>query len=121
MKTMLSAGALAALLAAAAAPAFAQATLILPPYDGSGPTPRIATEGQAIDALHQKGVVRISRIGHVGDYWESDGMLDGRPVVGYVFDNGAVETKQASPGELQSAALPPLGPAEQSAQLPSGD
>ena len=109
-----------ALFANVAAPmAFAQ-TLVLPPY-GGGPTPKIATEGDALQALHRQGVVRISRIGHVGNYWESDGMLNGRPVVGYAFDNGAVETKPASPGAIQSAALPPVGSPEQSAQLPSGD
>lgn len=119
MKVM-SAGILA-LLAMAAAPAFAQTKLVLPAHDGSAPTPKIATEGDALQALHRRGVTQIGRIGHVGDYWESDGILNGRPIVGYAFDNGAVEIKRAGPGEIQSAALPPVGPPEQSAELPSGD
>lgn len=93
-----------------AAPAVAQTSLILPPYDGS-PAPKIATEQQALAALQAHGVVDVQRLGRVGDYWEGAGLERGRPVVAYVFTSGAIETRQASPDQLHQAlrALPPAG------------
>jgi hypothetical protein len=107
----------AAALVAATGPAFAQTNLILPPYNGD-PTPKIATEGAALAALHQRGVVDVRRLGKVGDYWESDGRLNGGPIVAYVFDSGAIEIKPSAQGAIQSAALPPVDAPEQSAELP---
>jgi hypothetical protein len=101
----------AALVAAIAIPAFAQSALILPPYDGSGPMPKIATEDQALATLRARGLTHIAGLGLVGDYWEGEGVLRGRPVVAYLFGNGALEVKPAQPGEhvpvpVQSAEAP---------------
>lgn len=106
-----------AAVVAVAAPAFAQANLILPPYNGD-PSPKIATESDALTALHHRGVADVQRLGKVGDYWESDGRLNGRPIVAYVFDSGAIEIKPSTPDAIQSAALPPINTLEQSAELP---
>lgn len=114
----LSAGILVLLGAFLATPVLAQTSLILPPYNGD-PSPKIATEAQALHALQRRGVARVRHIGKVGDYWESDGMLNGKPVVAYVFDSGAIEIKPAAPDTLQSAALPPVDVQEQSAELPN--
>ena len=99
-----------ALSAVVIAPVLAQADdLILPPYDGSAPPAKIATDGQALAVLHQRGVGHVSGLGRVGDYWEGEGMLAGKPVIAYVFTSGALEIQPAAPGErvrTQSAALP---------------
>ena len=98
-----------ALGASVAAPALARADLLLPPYDGSQPLAKIATASQALAALHHGGVARVSSLGRVGDYWESDGLLKGKPVIAYVFSDGRLKIQPASPGErvpLQSAELP---------------
>lgn len=105
----------AAVLAGPAA--FAQTSLILPPYDG-GTAPKIDTPSQALAALRAHGVADVNRLGKVGDYWESDGIVAGQPVVAYVFDNGAVEVKGSTPAAVQSAALPRIGLPEQTAELP---
>jgi hypothetical protein len=107
----------AAAMTVAAGPAFAQASLILPPYNGD-PSPKVATESDALTALHQRGIADVQRLGKVGDYWESDGRLNGRPIVAYVFDSGAIEIKASTPDAVQSAALPPVNMPEQSAELP---
>ncbi len=99
-----------ALSAIVAAPAFAQAAdTLLPPYDGSAPPAKVATDAQALAALHQRGIARVSSFGRVGDYWESEGMLAGKPVIAYVFTDGALQIQPAIPGErirAQSAQLP---------------
>lgn len=102
----------------AAPAAFAETSLILPPYDGSAPAPKVDTQSQALAALQARGVADVNRLGKVGDYWESDGIVGGQPVVAYVFDNGAVEVKSSTPAALQSAALPRVGLPEQTAELP---
>jgi hypothetical protein len=87
----------------------AQADVLLPPYDGSQPPAKIATDDQALAALHQRGVSRVSALGRVGDYWEGWGMLKGRPVIAYVFADGALKIQPARPGDripVQSAGLP---------------
>lgn len=88
-----------------AGPAVAETTLVIP----APSAPKIATEGQALAALHARGVSQVRHIGLVGDYWEGMGIEGGRPVVAYVFDNGAIETHPASADELQQAFLPPTG------------
>jgi len=93
---------IAAAVALAAPAAFAQTSLILPPYDGGTP-PAIATQGQALAALSHRGVADVRCLALVGDYWEGAGMLGGKPVVAYVFDNGALEIHPASPGALMQA------------------
>lgn len=99
-----------ALGAAVIAPIFAQADqVLLPPYDGSAPSAKVATDDQALAALHQRGIARVSSFGRVGDYWEGEGMLAGKPVIAYVFTDGALQIQPASPGErvrTQSAELP---------------
>jgi hypothetical protein len=99
-----------ALSAALIVPVLAQADqVLLPPYDGSAPPTKVATDAQAIAALHQRGVARVSSLGRVGDYWEGEGMLAGKPVIVYVFSDGALQIQPAAPGErvrTQSAQLP---------------
>jgi hypothetical protein len=98
-----------ALGAVIAAPALAQADVLLPPYDGSQPPAKIATDSAALAALHHGGVARVSSLGQVGDYWEGNGFVKGKPVIAYVFSDGAVKIQPASPGErvrVQSAELP---------------
>jgi hypothetical protein len=99
-----------ALSAAVVAPTFAQADdLILPPYDGSAPPAKVATDAQALDALHQRGVTRVSGLGRVGDYWVSQGILAGKPVNAYIFTDGALQIQPATPGDrvrVQSAQMP---------------
>jgi hypothetical protein len=107
----------AAAMTVAAGPAFAQTNLVLPPYNGD-PAPKVATESDALTALNQRGVADVQRLGKVGDYWESDGVLNGRPIIAYVFDSGAIEIKPSAPDAAQSAALPPINMPEQSAELP---
>jgi hypothetical protein len=100
----------AALSAVVVAPAFAQADeLLLPPYDGSAPTAKVATVAQALALLHQRGIARVSSFGRVGDYWEGEGRLAGKPVIAYVFADGALQIQPAAPGDrvrTQSAQLP---------------
>jgi len=99
-----------ALSAVFVAPQFARADeLILPPYDGSAPPPKVATDAQALAVLHHRGIGRVSNLGRVGDYWESDGTRAGEPVIAYVFNDGALQIQPAARGErvpLQSAQLP---------------
>jgi hypothetical protein len=99
-----------ALGAAIVVPAFAQADeLILPPYNGSAPPAKVATDAQAMAVLHQRGIAHVSGFGRVGDYWESEGTLAGKPVIAYVFNNGVLQIQPARPGEgirTQSAQLP---------------
>jgi hypothetical protein len=99
-----------ALSAIVVAPVLAQAEdTLLPPYDGSAPPAKVATDAQALAALRQRGIARVSGFGRVGDYWESEGMLAGKPVIAYVFTNGALEIQPAAPGDrirTQSAELP---------------
>ncbi|HEX4195526.1 MAG TPA: hypothetical protein VHY80_20625 [Stellaceae bacterium] len=98
-----------ALGAGIAAPALVQADVLLPPYDGSQPPAKIATDSEALAALHHGGVARVTTLGRVGDYWESNGFLKGKPVIAYVFSDGALNIQPASPGErvrVQSAELP---------------
>lgn len=99
-----------ALSAIVVAPAFVQAAdTLLPPYGGSAPPAKVATDAQALAALHQRGIARASSFGRVGDYWESEGMLAGKPVIAYVFSDGALQIQPAAPGErvrTQSAQLP---------------
>jgi hypothetical protein len=99
-----------ALSAIVVAPMFAQAAnVLLPPYDGGTPQAKVATDAQALAALHQRGIVRVSSFGRVGDYWEGEGLLAGKPVIAYVFSDGALQIQPAAPGErvrAQSAELP---------------
>jgi hypothetical protein len=99
-----------ALSAVIVAPVLVQAAdVLLPPYDGSAPPAKIATDAQALAALHQRGVARVSSLGRVGDYWESEGMLAGKRVIAYVFTDGALQIQPAAPGErvrTQSAQVP---------------
>lgn len=102
--TNLSRSALAALaLALAGAPALAQ-TLVIPPP----PQPKIATASAALAALSHDGIRNVERLGLVGDYWESEGRLDGRPVVAYLYTDGALKVQPATAGALLQAfgALP---------------
>lgn len=99
-----------ALGAIVGAPAFAQAAdVLLPPYDGSASPDKVATDAQALAVLQQRGITRVSSFGRVGDYWESAGLLAGKPIVAYVFTDGALQIQPAVPGErvpTQSAQLP---------------
>ena len=95
--------------AAIAAPAIAPADVLLPPYDGSPPPAKIVTDDQALAALLHGGVVQVSSLGRVGNYWEGEGFVKGKPVIAYVFSDGALKIQAASPGErvrVQSAELP---------------
>lgn len=99
-----------ALSAVVVAPMFAQADeLLLPPYDGSTPSAKVLTDAQALALLHHRGMARVSSFGRVGDYWEGEGMLAGKPVIAYVFGDGALRIQPAAPGDrvrTQSAELP---------------
>ena len=99
-----------ALSAIVVAPVLAQsADILLPPYDGSAPPDKVATDAQALAILHHRGIARVSGLGHVGDYWEGEGMLAGKPVIAYVFSDGALRIQLAAPGDrvrTQSAELP---------------
>lgn len=100
---------LLALGAGMAAPALSQADVLLPPYDGSPPPAKIVTDDQALAAMHHRGVAQVSSLGRVGDYWEGEGFLKGKPVIAYIFSDGALKIQPASPGErvrMQSAELP---------------
>ncbi|HEV8015925.1 MAG TPA: hypothetical protein VGP48_10350 [Stellaceae bacterium] len=106
-RLMLAAVAVAGL----AAPALAQSTVIPPPYDGNSAPSVIVTEDQALNTLRARGVTHIERLAQVGDYWEGEGVVNGRRVVAYLFGNGALEVKAAAPGDRvpvpeQSAAAP---------------
>ena len=97
------------LSAAVVAPALARASdIVLPPYDGSAPPAKVATDEQALAVLQQRGIARMSNFGRVGDYWQSEGMLAGRPIIAYVFADGALETRPAAPERVptQSVQLP---------------
>jgi len=100
----------AALSAVVVVPLFAQAdNIILPPYDGGAPSAKVTTDAQALAVMHQRGVAGVSSLGRVGDYWEGEGTLAGKPVIAYVFANGALQIQPAAPGErvrTQSALLP---------------
>jgi hypothetical protein len=95
---------------AVAVPVLAPAADILsPPYDGSAAAAKVATDEQALAVLHQRGIARVRSLGRVGDYWEGEGLLAGKPVVAYVFTDGALQIQPAAPGErirTQSAELP---------------
>ena len=99
-----------ALGAIVVAPGLARAADILPPpYDGSASGAKVATDAQALAVLHQRGMARVSGLGRVGDYWEGEGMLAGKPVIAYVFSDGALRIQPAAPGDrvrTQSAELP---------------
>jgi hypothetical protein len=99
-----------ALSAVVVAPILAQADeVLLPPYDGSAPPAKVATDAQALVVLHQRGIARVRSLGRVGDYWEGEGMLAGKPVIAYVYGDGALQIQPAVPGErvrAQSAQLP---------------
>ena len=99
-----------ALSAVVAAPMLASAAdTLLPPYDGSAPAAKVATDSEALAILHQRGMARVSSLGRVGDYWEGEGMLAGKPVIAYVFSDGALRIQPAAPGDrirTQSAELP---------------
>jgi hypothetical protein len=93
----------------AAVPTLAQADVLLPPYDGSAPPAKIATDDQALATLHQHGIARVSGLGRVGDYWEGEGLLKGKPVIAYVFNDGALKVEPIRPGDripVQAAELP---------------
>ena len=99
---------IAAAMAAVAVPAFAR-DLVIPPAPLANAPPPIADEGQARAAMSLQGVRNINGVAQVGDYWEGQGSLNGRPVTAYLFANGAFETKPATTvhSELrQSAELP---------------
>ena len=99
-----------ALSIAVAVPVLARAAdILLPPYDGSAAPAKVATDEQALAVLHQRGIARVSSLGRVGDYWESEGMLAGKPVIAYVFTDGALQIQPATLGariRTQSAELP---------------
>jgi hypothetical protein len=90
-------------------PLFAQAAEVLPPPYGDARPAKVATDAQALAALQQRGIARISSLGRVGDYWEGQGVLAGKPVVAYVFADAALQIQTAAPGErvrTQSARVP---------------
>jgi hypothetical protein len=99
-----------ALSAVVVAPMLARAdNTLLPPYDGSAPAAKVATDDQAITVLHQRGIAHVSSLGRVGDYWEGEGLLAGKPVIAYVFADGALQIQPATSGDrvrTQSAELP---------------
>jgi hypothetical protein len=98
-----------ALGAVVIAPMLTQAADVLPPPYGDVQQPKVATDAQALATLHQRGIARVSGFGRVGDYWEGEGMLAGKPVVAYVFADGALQIQAAGPGErvrTQSALAP---------------
>lgn len=99
-----------ALSAVVVAPIMARADqVLLPPYDGGAPPAKVATDAQALAVLHQRGIARVSSLGRVGDYWEGEGLLAGKPVIAYVFTSGALQIQPATPGDrvrTQSAELP---------------
>jgi hypothetical protein len=98
-----------ALSAALFAPLLAQADVLLPPYDGSQRSAEVATDDEALAVLHHNGIAQVKTLGHVGDYWEGEGTLQGKPVIAYVFTDGALKIQPAGPGDhvrVQSAQLP---------------
>ncbi len=98
-----------ALGAIVVAPMLTQAADVLPPPYGDAQPAKVATDAQALATLHQRGIARVSSFGRVGDYWEGQGMLAGKPVVAYIFGDGALQIQPAAPGErvrTQSAQMP---------------
>ena len=102
-----------ATLLAAAPSAFAQSdfavNLMAPPFNQPAP-PKVTNDAQALAALHRRGVHEIGRLGQVGDYLEGEGRLQSKPVLAYVYENGATEVRPADPGALRQAlnVLPPV-------------
>jgi hypothetical protein len=98
-----------ALAARAAVPAVAQAEVLPSPYDGSDTTAAVITDDDALAALREHGIMQVRTLGRVGDYWEGEGTLNGKPVIGYVYADGSFKLQPQSPGErvrVQSAELP---------------
>ena len=95
-----------------AAPAFAQRDLVInlmaPPFDVP-PPPQVSSDGQALAALHRLGLQDVRRLGRVGDYWESEGRLRGKPTLAFVYQNGPVTLQPASAASLHQVlnVLPP--------------
>ena len=95
-----------ALSAVLVAPVFAQAAdVLLPPYDGSQPLAEVVTDDEALAVLHRHGIAQVSTLGRVGDYWEGEGMLKGKPVIAYVFTDGALKNSVGEPGRSRSRAI----------------
>ncbi len=81
-----------ALSAVLVVPVFAQAAdVLLPPYDGSRPSAEVMTDDEALAAMHQHGIAQVRTLARVGDYWEGEGTLKGKPVIAYVFTDGALK------------------------------
>lgn len=110
-QSVLRAAAALAVSLALAAPALGTTSIILPPYRGDAP--RIAGARAARAALHSHGVSDIRHMQQEKGYWEAEAMLGRHPVVAYVYDNGAVETREVGPRALMQAydgsSRPPRG------------
>lgn len=91
-------GALGAI--ALAVPALAEAPLP-PPYGPVGIS--VANPQQALADLHRRGLTDIHGLGLIGDYWEGEGLLHGRRVVAYLFENGTLRLHRYPRTELMQA------------------
>ena len=95
-----------------ATPVFAQSdlavNLMAPPFNVS-PPPKVTRSDEALSALHRAGVQDVRRLGRVGDYWEGEGTLHGKPTLAFVYENGAIRLRPASTAALRQAlnVLPP--------------
>jgi hypothetical protein len=79
-------------------------------WDGAG-SPPIATDDEARGVLLRHGLSQISELGRVGDYFEANARLGGKPVVAYLFDNGSlkIDRHPAAMVETGTRLIPPRG------------
>jgi len=96
--------------------AFAAASVLALPVAAQGVAPlsscrvggRVETENGALAVLHRCGVNSVAGLGRVGDYWEGEGLLRGKPVVAYLYDEGTLSLQRYPTKQLMAAfgALP---------------
>jgi Na+/H+-dicarboxylate symporter len=77
------------------------ASVALPAFAG-GPVP-ITTAAAARLQLRARGLADIRDLWHIGDYWESEVAVAGKPMVAYLFDNGTLWLRRYPRAEMRQA------------------
>jgi hypothetical protein len=98
-----------------------------PPLAEAAPKPRFATAEQARAAFGRNGLDHVQGLEQVGDYWEAEAVVGGKPSAVYLMNDGTLSVHRFPLAALQrefagqhNASASAVAPAGQLSHLPAG-
>jgi hypothetical protein len=61
----------------------------------------MATDEQAKVAFRDYGLTELLGLEQVGDYWEVEALVDGKPAAAYLSDDGTITVREFPPEALE--------------------